>query len=148
MFEKWLLAHFTRLARLMHALFLYKIYIGSLRRWWGLGWRNRDLGWPKPAGSPRKQALIVSMNVVKLMTILITFGLSCYKLIFMSKWSRHKKVCLQQTWRLTSDMLCSGSLCQLICNSGWNCPAFYVYCHLYMQAWNFVEAKSSWNYFL
>ena len=79
MFEKRLLAHFTRLARLIHALFLYKICIGSLRRWWGLGLRIQVLGWPKTAGSPRKQALIVSMNVAKLTTILVKFGLSCYK---------------------------------------------------------------------
>ena len=74
MFEKWLLAHFTRLARLMHALFLYKFTLGLC---------EDDEVLAEETGSPRKQALIVSMNVVKLMTILITFGLSCYKLIFM-----------------------------------------------------------------
>ena len=76
MFKKWLLACFTRLAWFMPALFLHSICIGSLQRWWGLGSRNWDLRWPEPAGSPGKQALSVS---VKLTTILVKFGLSCYK---------------------------------------------------------------------
>jgi len=129
MFKKRLLACFTRLARLLHALFLHKICIGSLQRWWGLGSRKLDLGWPKPAGSPCKQALSVSMNVVKLLTILVKFGLSCYKTnLFLCRnkvdikrfiYNRHggwHQICYVQDvmstnlyWKLKLPFLCTAT---------------------------------------